>query len=224
MSKDSHHLFEGLAHHSIKTGAKVIDVKPGETTPPSVAIEFALILGALLTFAGNAAAKVVFWRNPKLSKMDIFLFLASAAGFVIVGGIYVNMSHKSDTTRDSDSNVVIGIIYIMLGLYILVRGISHCRNKKVKDNSSRLKLVSFKNKIWSDKMIHELGEPLIIVVIGLILTAYNEQAGLPLFFCALSVWLHVAKDRIMGKNDLSGKVNAMNEEAQEFAEFTYVND
>jgi len=67
-----------------------------------------------------------------------------------------------------------------------------------------------------------LAEPILVLAIGIFLTPINFLLGIPLIFCAISVWIHYAYEALRGllnaRNDLSDNKGYSEQYEQSFSE------
>jgi hypothetical protein len=224
MSNKSHHLFEGLAHHSLKDFGKLIDsTNEKKSPPPTVVFSFILVLAAVLTFAGDTAVQVFFRKKPALDSfglVQLVLSFFAYAAVSIYSFIFMNSVEKYEFTGSSDSYFVTGCLYCFLSLYILIKGLRCFVSKQPENNTSIL--TSLAREGWSQRKIHGLGEPLLVLIIGLVFSAYNVLGGAALIFSAISVWVHLLRAKLSGKNTLPEKVVSMNNKIHQPGAFNHV--
>lgn len=210
--ENEQNLSGGLAKHTIKATGKIFD-NPEKPPPTAIAI-LIITLFALLTFLGNKAVETVFRKHIEVKKWDLFLIILTSIGFMGLSiASFVMMNDfdiaEANGTFISDSFLVTGILLVVLAVYIMAKGIRYFR-KPVKYAFRQSILTSLEKEGWSQRKIQTLGEPLLVVIIGVTCFLLNPIASLGLIFCAISVWIHLLKDKILERNSLAKQVSIMN--------------
>ena len=119
---------------------------------------------------------------------------------VIIGIVAFN--YYFDYTPDSmylgsqSSFLATGIFYILLTIFILVKGIKALSQQSNDAIHERYRgdsaLLGFLAKgSWNPALVQNLAEPLLLLSVGFFLLPINMFWGIPLMFCAISSWLHL---------------------------------
>ena len=200
---NSDNLFNGLVGRTINEG-----INSSNKGNNSSAIRFFLALTGLLFFIGAEAVKVFFRKNFGVKGINLVQLILCSLCFLGIGILSVMQFLDPENTRvhisDDTSQLsflIIGVGYITLALYILRKGILE-RMKAVKANNYSdfqgdadvMKILAEKG--WSQNKIRYLAEPMYTLILGIVVLFYNPLGGIPLLFCALSVWGHAAMEFI----------------------------
>ena len=173
----------------------------------------------ILAYAGVEAVKIFFRSNFGKKGLDIWKWLLSLVAFIAIGIIalndYLAIEQYSTTLGNSkDFLLHTSVFYFVLALLLLVKGIIEFRKKKTnpvhpsyRGDSTVLGFLGESG--WKQAKIQNLAEPLLVLAVGIFLSPINLLLGLPLVFCAISVWIHYAYEAIRGlliaRNQLSDK-------------------
>ena len=181
----------------------------------SVAILLAL---ALLAYGGVEAVQLIFRKNFGKKGVNVYRLILSTIVFVVLA--IVSFNYYNDYTSDlismgsKSSFLATGIFYLALAVFILVKGIlalsqkkTHAIHESYRGDSGLLGFLA--RGTWSQSLVQNLAEPLLLMSIGFFLLPINSLWGIPLMFCALSSWIHLLMETIMGivgiRNILSDK-------------------
>lgn len=95
---------------------------------------------------------------------------------------------------------------------MLIKGIIHkkessvlTRHPEYKGDSHLLAFLIVKNG-WSQKNVQNWAEPLFVVALGVLLATINLVWGIPIIFCALSIWAHQIFEYLFGHNQVDEKI------------------
>lgn len=191
----------------------LVDSKNERAT--NVAVLLAL---ALLAYAGVEAVNLMFRKNFGKKGVNVYRLLLSSLAFVVIAVVAFN--YYFDYTPDSmymgskSSFLATGIFYILLTVFILIKGITalsqqsdHAIHERYRGDSALLGFLA--KGSWNPALVQNLGEPLLLLSFGFFLMPINLLWGIPLMFCAISSWLHLLMETIMGvlgvRNLLSNK-------------------
>ena len=176
-----------------------------------------LIIVAILAYAGVEAAKLLFRKNFGKKGISITRMVLSIIAFLIISGItfyyYTTFTLEDASIGSKESFLYTAIFYIVLSGYILFRGInSISKNPKIEAYRGDSYLLGFLmkgKKGWSQSLVQNLAEPLLLLAFGIFFTGINLFWGIPLIFCAISCWVHLLLETIVGlvkeRNYLSDK-------------------
>lgn len=187
-----------------------------------------LVAIAILAFVGVEAVKVVFRKNFGSKGLSLFRVILSAVAFILLAWLALEMMADPDAAEvgtQASFKYAAGF-YVLFALYILVKGII----EKVKPNSSVHAqyrgdsiLLGFLMKAgWSQAKVQNLAEPLFTFAIGLFLSAVNPIWGLPIVFCAISVWLHLIMEAVFGISQVRDVLAEKGYQASQKSQFNEV--
>lgn len=169
----------------------------------NVAILLAL---ALLAYSGVESVNLIFRTNFGNKGVNVYRLILSVLSFTVVTVFafknYFNFNQDSMAIGSESSFLATGIFYILLILYILIKGIRSFFQKSTNVIHERYRgdsqLLGFLIKgNWSPSLVQNLAEPLLLLSIGFFLLPINSLWGLPLMFCAISSWIHLLMESIM---------------------------
>jgi len=177
----------------------------GDPTKNSAEIRLAVVALGILVIVGHEAIKIIFRRNFGSEGLSMTKLIIAALAFGIISySSYSIYEAESDFMQANslNSDIITSIFYTFLAIYILVKGFT----QKAKPNDGfhtqyrgDSTLLSFLVKGgWSPAKVQNQAEPLLTLALGVFLSAINLLWGLPLIFCAVSVWLHSVLESIMG--------------------------
>ncbi len=173
----------------------------------TAAIRLALVICALLAFVGVEAIKIIFRNNFGSKGLNLFRVILSSIAFGIIAGTTFAFLHDAAPEKVIDfggpsSFMMGGGFYIFLSIYVLVKGIIEKRkpnNQLHPQYRGDSILLGFLMKGgWSQAKVQNLAEPIFTFSIGVLFLAINPIWGLPLIFCAISVWLHLVMEAVFG--------------------------
>ena len=179
------------------------------TNEKNSAAQTRLILAgiALLTFVGAEAVKILFRNNFGSKGINLLRAFLCLVGFGLISAGCIAAWFQSDSPDleqigSPKSFLLAGIFYAILGIYVFAKAIvQKARAKDLVHPQYRgdSYLLSFLMKSgWSQAKVQNLAEPLLTLAIGIFPTPVNLLWGIPLLFCALSVWLHQLFELIFG--------------------------
>lgn len=168
----------------------------------------------ILAFVGVEAVKVVFRKNFGSKGLSLTKIILSS---IVFGGLawfsYNYWQNPDEISSDMGSEISFEIatfFYGFLGVFILIRGIIQKAkpNEKVHYNyRGDSGLLGFLVKDgWSQAKVQNFAEPLFVLALGVFLSAVNLVLGVPLMFCAVSVWLHMLMESIFGVSQIRDKL------------------
>jgi hypothetical protein len=186
-------------------GQMVADAMRGtKDKPAQIRLVFTAI--ALLAVIGEEGVQVIFRKNfgekglnPfRVVACSLFFGLVSFTAFMSVAETASHLFEGSPTTF-----ILTGIFYLILALVTLIKGF---RAMKEAENSSKpidfagesdlLSFLAEERGWWNQPRIQNLAEPGFILVLGFFLSAINLLWGIPLIYCAVSVWINKVVEMI----------------------------
>lgn len=162
---------------------------------------------ALLIYVGVDIVKLLFRSN--FGKKG-FSFLKAFLGSIAFGGLawlnYDLASTGSTSLFDEGDNTKIyyatSIFYGIVATYILIKAIyEKIQSNKIANIAYRgdSTVLSFLIKGgWTQSKVQNLAEPLLILAMGVFFSGLNLFWGLPLVFCAISVWVYMIAEAMFG--------------------------
>ena len=174
---------------------------------------FTLAAIGILFFTGAEAVRVVFRKDIYISQYSMIFIIVAFLCFTCLGVVPFFLFEYADENTlffgNSDIQFVTGILYIALAVFVLIKGIMYGMKSKegvgsLSENglNNTLTFLSGGKSGWSQKQIQNIGEPVFILLLGIILCFINILAGLPLVACALSVWLFQLFNYVFGPTDI----------------------
>lgn len=166
-----------------------------------------LVALALLAFVGVEAVKVIYRTNFGSKGLSLFRVILSAIAF----GILAFAAFGMGTVYDADAQafgsqtsfMLTAGFYALLTAYVLTKGImakvkpaTNVIHEQYRGDSTLLSFLMRDG--WSQAKVQNLAETLLTLALGAFLTAVNPLWGIPLAFCAISVWLHLLMEAIFG--------------------------
>lgn len=191
---------KGLASQSVKSFGRMID-NPGDLTTLVLILS---VLG-LITFLGAFSIKIFFRKAPMLFPKNLFLIILSTLTFIGFGIFEFSFIDKESSFGTSDSFLVTGSLSIVLGLCIFIKSIKFLMKKSSFETISILSVLAKEG--WSENKIRTVGEPLLVLILGIVYCFYNLLGGAVLIFCAISAWIHVWIDSLSNKNSLEKRID-----------------
>lgn len=170
-------------------------------------LRFMLAGLALLTFVGAEAVKLVFRTNFGSKGVSILRAFLCLLAFGLIATAAFAAWHQGPTESSEQigseaSFFAMGVFYGALGLYVFIKAI--VQKVRAKDTvhaqyrGDSYLLSSLMESGWTQARVQNLAEPLLTLALGVFLTAFNLVWGLPLLFCAISVWLHQLLELVFG--------------------------
>ena len=192
-----------------------------------------LLAIVIFAYAGVEAVKLIFRNNFGAKGLDIWRLVLSFGAFIGIGLIafndystYGEYEYLADY-GSKNSFLITTILYSVLALYILVKGIIEVRKRSTNSVLSSYRgdstILSFlKDSGWSQSKIQNFAEPLLVLAIGIFLSPINFLLGLPLVFCAISVWIHFGYEWIRGlvnkRDNLSDNMGFPEQQERRFSQ------
>lgn len=153
---------------------------------------FMLAVAVILTFLGHESVRILFRKNfgmTPLGWVKMVLCVLCFSGISIFSFTMVNSQDSFALEYGTpDSHFITGILYAILAITILCKGILD-RNKTDKHYEGDSDVLGFLSK--NQALVKYLYEPLLILIIGLAACLFDLMGGIPVIFCALSVWGYV---------------------------------
>ena len=191
---------------------------PNKSNPKDDRADNELMLAALglLAFVGADAMKVVFRENFGNRGLNLFRVILSFIAFMIIACIGYHFSNPEVEINPQFGThktfLIASFFYAFLGFYVLIKGIRH---KKASGGlnlhpeykgDSRLLASLITSGGWSQQNVQSWAEPLLTLAFGGFLAAFNLLWGLPIVFCALSIWGYQIMEYLFGHNPVNEKV------------------
>ena len=156
-----------------------------------------LLALAILAYAGVEAIKLIFRNNFGSKGVSTTRFVLSVIAFLAISGASYSMYSGYDNSpmdwASKSSFLMTSLFYLFLSASMIYKGGVKKRNTEVfssyRGDSS---VLSFLSSEWKQSTIQNFAEPLLCLALGVFLLPYNMLMGIPLIFCAISGWLHVA--------------------------------
>jgi len=198
-------------------------------------LKLVLVLSALAAFVlllvGAEGVKVAFRRNFGKGGINLFRLILCSLGFFSVAiasfVIIVEVNSSLPFMVSPDSFFVNGIIFTLLGIYILVQGIRAWKKARKSQLSSykgdNFRLNFLTQKGWTGRKIQNVAEPLIVINLGIWFCFFNLLGGLIFIICGLSVWFTLLEDLILGKTNMQNVAARMNTNTNQQDDFNIVN-
>lgn len=170
-----------------------------------------LLFLAILAYAGVEASKVLFRKNFGVNGISIGRLFLSSIAFIILGIVtyyyYSGFDTETAEMGTQSSFLAASLFYFILAIYIFLKGMLSRKQNALHPNyrgdSSVLGFLMKGKRGWKQSTVQNVAEPLFLLAIGIFLSAVNLWWGIPLVFCAISVWLHLAMEAIMGVGEIS---------------------
>lgn len=168
-----------------------------------------VLLGAiaLLTYVGVDVVKIIFRKNFGRKGFNLFKVILGAIAFGAIAWVNFDFSTSENPTMGDISFspsvlFITAIFYGIVTLYLLAKGIMEkMRNVKTIHEAYRGDSIYFDflvNEGWSPAKVQNVAEPLTLLGLGVFLSAVNPFWGVPLIFCALSVWVYLLFEKFYG--------------------------
>jgi hypothetical protein len=192
--KNKDELAKGLSGQIVTDTMKGIGVKD-----KSALIRLILSTIALLAVIGEEGVQVIFRKNFGKKGLSPFRIVACS----ILLGVISFLSFKSFFDIDfrfveanSTTFVLSGIFYLIFALLILIKGFVAIKeaedSKEHPEFAGDSELLSFlvKENKSNQQRVQLLEEPVLVLAIGVLISSINFLWGLPLVYCAFSVWIN----------------------------------
>lgn len=191
------YLFEGMLNEKEERAKKL-------------AFLFAIII---LAYAGVEAVKLFFRTDFGKKGLHIWKVLLSVSAFIFIAfftlNAYYDYPRYENVGASRQSFLYTAIIYFVLAISLIIKAVSEFKKRgstnvdeSYRGNSTVLSFLS--DSGWEQSKIQNLAEPLLVFAMGIFFLPINLFLGMPLIFCALSVWIHY------GYEYLRGLINARN--------------
>jgi len=160
---------------------------------------------AMLAFVGEEAVQVLFRRKFGVGGLDPIRIIVCFLLFEIIAVIFfilgTNISESMEVVGKQSSFTWAGVFYLIVGLVVLIKGflgISKARKSGLHNNfAGESALLSFLGKDgWSQSKIQNIAEPVFTLSMGVALSFVNIFWGIPIIYCAFSVWACTVIDDI----------------------------
>lgn len=176
----------------------------------SAVFRLLLVLIGIFSFIGVEAVKVIYRSNFGKNGLSLFRAILSSILFAVIAYLSIIASNGNfDSLSKLGSKPtfqVTAIFYGFLSLYILVK--SFYQKLKPNENihpnyrgDSTILGFLMKSSL-SQASVQNFAEPLSMLALGIFFSAVNFLWGLPLVFCAISVWLHLLMESFMGLSSI----------------------
>lgn len=211
-------IFKSLLGHFINNFIKATDDKDKVAQ-----FRLTLSIAGLLAFVGVEAVAILFRNNFGKKGISIIrwvLCIIAFGGMTALG--FISHANKEIDRADEigipNSFLFTGIFYGLLTIILLLRGIKlislsrHSQNKQVyyRGDSYLLSFLGWK----PSESIKYVAEPLTVLCTGIALCFINIFCGIPLIFCAVSVWGTLAINAVFGSGTSFGSNSVQNKLAQ----------
>lgn len=152
---------------------------------------------ALLAFVGEEAVQVLYRKNFGVGGLNIFRIILCFLLFEVIAVVFflsgANMSPSMDVIGSKASYTWAGVFYIILGFIVLFKGlagVAKARNSKQPYKfTGESAILAFLGKDgWSQSKIQNVAEPILTLSVGFAFALVNILWGIPIIYCALSVW------------------------------------
>lgn len=161
-----------------------------------------LLLVAILAYAGVEAVKLLFRSNFGKGGVSTTRMVLSIIVFLLLAGFsfqfyYVYDADPTDWASKS-SLLATAIFYFFCVVYMIYNGGIKSRNNNVHPNyRGDSALLGFLVVNWKQSMVQNLAEPMLCLALGVYFLPFSYLWGIPLIFCAISAWLHLAVENVM---------------------------
>ena len=179
--------------------------------------ELTLAAIGILAFVGADAMKVIFRANFGSQGLSLFRVVLAFIAFLMVAASGIICFGDPEFDLDPrlgshESYIIVSIFYVFLAFYVLIKGIKHKKGSSTlnihPDYAGDSILLSglIKKDGWSQRSVQNWAEPFFILTLGGLLTAINFMWGIPIIFCALSIWAHQIAGYVLGWDTVSKKM------------------
>lgn len=172
---------------------------------PVAASRITWVLLAMLAFVGEEAVQVLFRKNFGPGGLSALRVIVCFILFEIIAVIFFLFGAFADKSLDvvgtHASFICAGIFYVVLGFVVLMKGLKGIAKAKNSDRPYKFAgesaMLSFLVKDgWSQSKTQNLAEPVLTLAIGIFFSFVNILWGIPVIYCALSVWACKVMDAI----------------------------
>lgn len=177
--------------------------------------ELMLAAIGLLAFVGADALMVVFRKNFGSRGLNLFRVVLAFLAFWAFSAICYILSRPDSNIDPSfgtrSTYLIASGFYALFGLYVLIMGIWHKRESAHQPpdlhpyytGDSHLLDSLVTKSGWSQVNVQKWAEPLLTLVLGGLLATINLLWGLPLVFCAFSIWGRQIVEYLIGSNPVN---------------------
>lgn len=200
--KPTDDMFDSLMGQAGKSFVKILGSDSKNNNDDKETFILILALSGILAFVGSEIVKVIFRGNFGIGGINIVRVILS---FICLLGIsFVFFFAPNEEIGSTTSFMFFGGFYTLLAFYTLIKGIKvYQQSQKNKTMppyfTGQSTLLSFLLvEGWKQKTLLNFIEPIIIICIGIGFTFINYVAGIPLFFCAISIWIYQIVEFVYG--------------------------
>ena len=233
--KQSEDIFSTLVRMLVKN-VVLPDEKEGKNSSKQENLILLLLL-AVLAFVGSEAVKVIFRNNFGRGALNGFKIILCSLIFWVIAYFAFSYSTELGHAEPKGENIEIGypktffftsIFYLILGFFVLIKGFMNIakssRNPQInplyKGDSYLLEFLL--NTGRSQKGVQNLEEPFSVLSIGVFFSGFNYLLGLPLVFCAISVWGYQIFEAVSGHNDIDKIITEKGYNQQQAEQFSEI--
>lgn len=189
-------------------------LEPSDNKSANTRFWYALL--GVLFFVGSEAVKVIFRKNFGKKGIDTTRIVLCSIVFILIGvfAFFLSKSNNHSFAAENQTEFLIAaIFYIILSVYVLVKGFGAIEKAQKNDNAAPnykgdSELLSFLiTEGGNQSTVQNLAEPFLLIVLGLFLASFNFLLGLPLMFCGVSVWVEQVLEKIFGVNQVQETLN-----------------
>lgn len=188
--------------------------EPSDNKKANTKFWYALL--GVLFFVGSEAVKVIFRKNFGKKGLDTIRLILCSIALILIGGSAFFLSKSSKYAFDSDSQtwfIVAAVFYVILGIYTLVKGLGDIA-KAGQNNNAATNYKGDSNLLgflvtegYTQSKVQNMAEPFLLIAVGVFLSSFSFILGLPLIFCAVSVWVEQMIEKIFGVNQVEETLN-----------------
>lgn len=174
----------------------------------SAQIKLFLALLGIFIFVGAEGIKVFFRKNFGKEGISLTRVIICFLSFIGISAISFSLIDDSSSKLGSQLSFgIMGSFYVFVAFYILFKGIQAKKESRTNthlydDYKGDSILLDFLIKEgWKQSTVQNVAEPVATILVGIFLTFFNYIWGIPLFFCAISLWLNQLVEYIFGFNN-----------------------
>ncbi len=227
--KNTDDLFNNFVAHGARN---LIDSTDDKNTAAQTRLMLTLL--GILAFVGIEAVKVVFRKNFGRKGISMVRIVLCSLIFAFIAASAFN-TWSEGQTGDMDeagnhaSFLAVTVFYSILAFFVLVKGIiekvkavrSTTVNPYYRGESSLLNFLVKEG--WSQNRVQNLAEPLLALGMGVFLASVNLMWGLPLMFCAASVWCYALVEVLFGSSHVTETLQEKGHKQGQNNEFSQIN-